>query len=338
MRDTQEEIYNYAYDLFEEKEYSEAINILEKFISKHNYFIDAFILLANCFVEINHFTDAARVLLNAEKINSKNPIIKYNLGYSLLCMGRVSDSINYFKEALELNPPEEIKEMSKRMLTERKFFEEKMENNYKISLAEEFECHDIFLEARQLLYSGRENEAINLYFKIIEKKPEHSETLHNIGAAYFKLGQFEKAIEFFDKSKKNDLLFLSNMAISNYKLGNKQKTKEYIELIRNSNEIPFTRDAVRILTILIELNENSLAKKITTDCIKKLQHPQLEFIYGVLLAKEGEFELAKNVFFSLKDYSDVCINYYKATEKLIKGDILNYDFNPEIICDDIQVI
>ena len=151
-----EEAYDYAYRLYEDGNNSEAITVLEGLCREHPEFLDALNLYAGCLINISHFIDATRILMNAEKIDPESPEIKYNLGYALLCAGRVSDAMRYFEESLKMNPQTEAKKMAERMLKERQDFEKNIENNYPISLEEEFECYDNFLKAQRFLYSKKE--------------------------------------------------------------------------------------------------------------------------------------------------------------------------------------
>lgn len=333
-----EEIYDYAYDLSEERRYSESIPLLEKLCREHPDFLEALNLYAGSLIKIDHFIEAARILLNAEKVNPKSPETKYNLGYALLCAGRVSDAMKCFEESLKMNPPKEAKKMAKRMLEERHTFEKNIENNYPISLEEEFECYDNFLNAQKLLYSNKEEKAIEIYMKILEKKPDHPETIHNIGTAYCNLNRYEKALEFFEKLKKKDELALSNLAIIYSKIGNIRKKEECIELIRKRKYDLPVRDGIRVVTALIELGEQSIAKDILNECRRKTPHPQLDFLQAVSLAKEGNWEDAKDLFMDLSDISDICAEYYEAADKLSKGKIKEYDFEPKLIFSDIQSV
>jgi Flp pilus assembly protein TadD len=133
-----EKLYFKGAELYEQGKYAEAIDVLSKACENAPYDADTLILLAGCYLNIYRYTDATKVLILADKTDAQNPIIKYNLGYALLCMGRLNDGKDYIKECLQLNPPSEIKKMAKRMLKSEKYFADHLENNYKISLEEEF--------------------------------------------------------------------------------------------------------------------------------------------------------------------------------------------------------
>lgn len=334
----QDDLYNCASDLVEQNRLSEAIDVLDKLITKYPDHLEAINLLANCYIELNYYVQAIKILLQIEKIQPKSPEIKYNLGYALLCDGRVNDAMNYFKESLKLNPPKEIKKMAGDMIKNRAEFENKLKNNYPISLEDEFECQDLFLKAQQLLYSGNEEKAIEIYNKILQKKPNHPETIHNIGTSYFQLGQYEKAIEFFEKSNKKDMLHILSLIIVNHKIGNNLKKEEYLKRINVLNEEPSLRDAVRIVSSLIDIDEDKIAKKLLVRFRHPTSHKQLDFLYAVILAKEGKYDNAATIFLHLSEFSDLCFEYFEATDKLSKNKIKNYDFKPLLIVPDITLL
>lgn len=62
-----EEAYDYAYRLYEDGNNSEAITVLEGLCREHPEFLDALNLYAGCLINISHFIDATRILMNAEK-------------------------------------------------------------------------------------------------------------------------------------------------------------------------------------------------------------------------------------------------------------------------------
>lgn len=334
-----DDLYNQAYDLFEEKNYGEAIELLKLLSDKYPKNLDILNLHANCLLNIFHFTDAARILQKAQKAFPKSSELKYNFGYALLCMGRIDDAMTTFNEALQMNPPKQVKVMINRMIKNKKDFDKHLENNYPITLEEEFECYDNFIRAQKLLYSGKEEEAIELYQEILDKKPGHIETLHNIGAAYFILKDYKEALKCFIKVNeiKEDMLLLANLAITSAKtndIGNKDK---YIIKIKKSKEIPAIRDSVRIAVILFELGEFELTEKLLKNCRRKTPHLQLDYLYAVALAKLGWYKKAKKLFFQLSDYSEDCIEDYLAADKLSKNKATKHTFKPSIIFGDISV-
>ncbi|MDP2749750.1 MAG: tetratricopeptide repeat protein [Nanoarchaeota archaeon] len=333
-----DKLYNRASDLIEQNKLAEAIDVLDKLIDKHPNYLEAINLLANCYIELNHYAHAIKILLHAEKIQPRSPEIKYNLGYALLCNGRLNDAVRYFEKSLELNPSVEVKKMVNNMIKTKEEFEKKLTNNYPISLEEEFECQDLFLKAQQLLYSGNEEKAIELYSKIIVKKPNHPETMHNIGTAYIKLKQYEKALKFFENSNKKDMLHIISMIDINHKMGDNLKKEEYLKRINASHEKPLLRDAVRIVSSLIDIDEDKTAKKLLIRFRHHTPHQQLDFLYAIILAKEGKYDDAGSIFLYLSEFSDLCFEYFEATDKLSKKKIKNYHFKPLLIVPDISLL
>lgn len=106
-----EQLYDEAAELYEEEKFAEAINLLEKAHNKDQEDVDVIVLLAGCYLKITHFTEVAKWLIVADKIETNNPVVKYNLGYALLCMGRLNDAMKNIKKCLRLNPDKEIKKL-----------------------------------------------------------------------------------------------------------------------------------------------------------------------------------------------------------------------------------
>ena len=333
---SKDELYNRAYDLFEEQRFAEAIGILASLHIKCPDDSSIAGLLANCHLKIHHFTDAARILMDADRAEPGNPEIKYNLGYALLCMGRVNDAMKAFDESLRFNPQKEVKKRISNIFNHRAEFEAKMENNYDIPLEDEFECYDMFIEAQQCLYSGKCERAISLYEKILLKKPYHSNTIDNIGVAYVMLKEPQKAMPYLEKAlslSPKDEIAIVNMAHAHFLLGNAEKSSQYVEEMMTIIKNPPLRDLIRLLTALIDMGQYKHAREL----INKGEHPQITFLSGVLYAKEKDYVNAKAEFFKVKGISEMAKRYYGKTGELISGKIKGFQFEAKVICSDIEM-
>ncbi len=331
-----DQLYDKGAELYAEGMYAEAIGVLLKAHAKDPGNIDVIILLAGCHINIAHFTDAARLLILADRLDADNPLIKYNLGYALLCMGRLNDATKCMKECLRLNPPSEIKNMAKRMLESKKYFAEGLENNYDISLEEEFECAEKFSKAQEHLYANRFEEAVALYKYILDKKPNFHRVIQNIGVCYTKSGQPEEALKFLENALHicpQDALCLGNLANAQYLLGNQNKSREYSEKAMTVAKEPLLRDLIRLVTLFIDIEQFEFARKLLDNYKDAHDNAQLTFLSGVLYAKQKEYLAAKNEFCKIRHCSNIARKYLSNTEQIIAGRINEYDFEPKIAVD-----
>ncbi len=333
---SEEDLYNLGVELYEEERFAEAIHVLSKAHARNKKDIDVLVLLAGCYIRIARFTEAARLLLSADKINSNDSMIKYNLGYALLCMGRLDDAMKYINECLQLNSEPEIKKMAKRMLKSKEFFVEKLENNYKISLEEEFECQANFSKAQEYLYTKHFAEAITLYKFILEKKHDFHRAIQNIGVCYIQQGNPQEALKQFEKSlsiSPNDELCLGNIAHAYYLLGNSEKSNEYSKKVINIIKKPLLRDLIRLVTLFIEIKQFGFARKLLNDYSDDYNNPQLTFLSGLLYARQKEYSAAKEEFKNISKMSKVARDYLEKVELISDGRIKEFNFELKMAID-----
>src|SRR3989338_2965000 len=331
-----EELYNKGAELYENERYAEALEILSEAYRKCPDDVDTIVLLAGCYINIAHFTQAARLLLDADKLNPNDPMIKYNLGYALLCMGRLNDAMRCMKKCLRLNPEAEIKKMAKRMINSKEHFTEKLENNYDIPLEEEFDCEDKFLLAQKHLYNNQFDKAIALYEWILEKKPNFYRAIQNIGVCYIQDGKPKEALKYFERAlsiSPNDNLCLGNLAHAHYLLGDYDKSKEYSEKSMKYVNKPLLRDLFRLITLFIEIEQFEFARELLSRYEGIHDNNQLTFLSGVLYAKKKEYLAAKEEFQSIRKYSKIAMKYFEKTKELANGKIKDYNFEAKIAFD-----
>lgn len=335
-----QEYLDIATDYYENKRYGEAIDLLERALKKYPNDTDILLLLSGCYMEITRFIDAIKILLFADKIEPNDASISYNLGFALLCAGRLDDCYKYLKKCLECNPPKEIKKMATRMLNSSEEFKSKLEKSESITLEDELEKYDNFTKAQKSLYAKEYDRALALYNRILEKNPNHHPSIMNIGVAYIMQDEFEKALPFLERAydiKPNDPMSIINLAHAHYFLGNKDKANKYIQELKQKLKEPILRDLIRIITALIKMKEFDFAKSL----LKSLEYrnPQLTFLSGVLFAIQKEYKKAKKRFSVLMEFDEVSEEYYNAITKLEEGKIKEFDFEPRnIIEGSIEVL
>ena len=123
----------------------------------------------------------------------------YNLGYVLERMGRVTEAITQYKQALRLNP-------------------------------EYAEAHRIL--GNHLLEAGEVSEAITHYEETVRLDPDRAEAHNNLGVALVRLGKLPEAVEHFRQALRinpNLADCHSNLAVALMRLGKESEALNHFE-------------------------------------------------------------------------------------------------------------
>ncbi len=333
------DIYDIAYDLHYQKRYAEVINLLESLSGNRKIDTDLMILLGDCYIKIGHFLDAVKVFLMAKEINPHDSAIIYNLGYSMICMGRLNDGFAYLRECLKYHPPKEIVKMANRMIKLEKEFRKKGEDKSFLTLEEDFVLHDKFLKARNYLYSDNYEEAILLYEEILKKNPNHAASIENIGLCYLNEGKIKESIPYFEKAHQldgADFLSLTNLFYAYWKLGEKDKADYYVKHIMKEIKNPFFRDITRIIAIFIDAGRYLEAEEL----IRHFSNDEMQMIFlrGVLNAKQKNYTEAIKNFQVIVGESAPAKRYYEKIKEIISKKIDNFDFDPMVVQWDVDTL
>jgi len=165
-----------------------------------------------------------------------------------------------------------------------------MEKNKNLTIEETF---NLAIKNHQ---EGKTDIAQNLYNKILEIDPNHSQTLNNIGTIFTNLKENQKAKECFEKAIKINPNYAeahNNLGIIFEKLGDLQKAKECYEKAIELN--PNYADAYYNIGIIFkELGNLQKAK----DCYKKTieidpNHSSSHNNLGVIFKELGNLQKAK---------------------------------------------
>ena len=94
-----------------------------------------------------------------------------------------------------------------------------------------FEANQLFEKAWQYQKNGDSDETINYYDEFLKIRPNDAVALNNIGCEYFRKGQYEKALEWFERKAKiePDYTVFKNMGTSYFALQQYEKALEYFE-------------------------------------------------------------------------------------------------------------
>ena len=168
-----------------------------------------------------------------------------------------------------------------------------MKNNKSLTIEETF---SLAVKNHQV---GKIDIAQNLYIKVLEIDPNHSQTLNNRGTIFTNLKEYQKAKECFEKVieiNPNYASAYNNLGVIFLGLGEIEKAKDCFEKAIELN--PNYAEALNNLgNIFKELKENQKAK----DCYKKVIeiNPNYASAYnnlGVIFLGLGEIEKAKDCF------------------------------------------
>ncbi len=126
----------------------------------------------------------------------------------------------------------------------------------------------IIAGANKLYGAGKYDEALKSYNEALISNPDSYAINYNMGAAYFKKGEYEKAISAFEKASISSDKSLESKA--NYNIGNSKyklgKLKKNTDL---SNTVKLLREALDYYKRAIELESNDNDAKINHELVEK---------------------------------------------------------------------
>lgn len=126
----------------------------------------------------------------------------------------------------------------------------------------------IIAGANKLYGAGKYDEALKSYNEALISNPDSYAINYNMGTAYFKKGEYEKAISSFEKASLCSDISLENKA--NYNIGNSKyklgKLKENTDL---SNTVKLLREALDYYKRAIELDSNDKDAKLNHELVEK---------------------------------------------------------------------
>jgi tetratricopeptide (TPR) repeat protein len=335
------ELLEKGYRLYADKRYGEAAELFVRVLDADPWDTDAMVALAGCLMYMGHFTQAARILKHAAEVHPDDPLIRYNLGYALACMGRLSEARRELRRCLKPGSPQDIKQQAE-MLTSAL---NKLKSDEGIPFEKEVMCHNLFLEAQRLLVNQQYKEAIQVYMQILKIKPNHAASFANIGLCYERIGNLEKALEYFRRAHEldeSDPLTLLNMSHIFHRQGCDRKAEEYMRKgLKQVSPVTPPRDIYRIATILVEMGKLGEGEQFLKDQLRKRSGDiQLTFFLGVAMAKQGKLSEAQQVWRQIKDECKEARKYMEAAEKVLKGEktLEEADFRMLIVAKTMEVL
>lgn len=157
-----------------------------------------------------------------------------------------------------------------------------------------------FQRAEEALLNGNYERAIRLYEKVLASKPELHIARRNIGVCHEMLGQFDKALEYYETVIKRDELFSRSVYYragwASYKMGDYEKALAYygkFEFLLGKPAHEFSdiadKEAEEEAQMVAELDNNIRACYISRDSITFLSVKEIENLGGNINSRADEY-------------------------------------------------
>ncbi len=157
-----------------------------------------------------------------------------------------------------------------------------------------------FQRAEEALLNRNYERAIRLYEKVLASKPELHIARRNIGVCYEMLGQFDKALEYYETVIKRDEFFSRSIYYragwASYKMGDYEKALTYygkFEFLLGKPAHEFSdiadKEADEEAQMVAELDNNIRACYISRDSITFLSVKEIENLGGNINSRADEY-------------------------------------------------
>jgi len=182
----------------EKENYREAINFLDKALTKKKYLKEAYTEKAHCYTKLNKDDSAIIVYSQLISFDPNNNLALYNIGLCMYRQEKFDEAINYFKRVLIIkgyNPDDTSKSQFTMEYTE--FGKELLgkEDRFEVPFS------DLFYMSGLAHYSiGQRKKAYSYFMDCISRKAYVGESYYMIGFCWLESNQKEKACESFKNS------------------------------------------------------------------------------------------------------------------------------------------
>lgn len=190
-------------------------------------------------LELQNHSKAASFFTEAVKIDRTNAEYIYNLGVAYSLNGWFEEAQKCFNSAIALNPENvDIHYAQAYLYYEQKnYLKAKLELNFILNKVRNYPKAKI-LEAIVLSAEGNLLSAEEILKEFISEDPKNDFAYWGFGVVYENLGQFEKAIPYFEKAisiNKTSVEYIYKLAEVAFKMQDYSKTLENIKLILEIN-------------------------------------------------------------------------------------------------------
>ncbi len=157
-------------------------------------------LMAGAYVQTGYWKDSYSLWAHTLACTTENSVAHYNLGYALADHGKMTDAIEQYKQALQINP-----------------YYAEGQNNWGNALADQGKLADAIEHYERALQidpdyaeghnnlglalagQGKLDEAIGQYERALQIKPDNAEARNNLGLALARQGKVTEAIEQYER-------------------------------------------------------------------------------------------------------------------------------------------
>jgi Tfp pilus assembly protein PilF len=255
-----ERYYSFAFEYMKQKNYDEAIPLLEKAVKADPTYVDAYLALKQVYLMVGDTSKALEICKeNFGCFSDPESNRKIALAYaSLLDMtGESEKAEQLFLDVIEKNPADANSYDLYASFLESKGRNDKALENYKIAYQYDPDNGGIAFRYGSLLFKlGRYREAIVLLKKAEEVFVDDIEVIKIIDESYIELGEYENAIEAF----KSIIKIIPEHVSSRLQIGN-----AYIKMGQYETAEKYFNEALKIesdnLTVYYQLINLELTRK-----------------------------------------------------------------------------
>lgn len=182
---------------------SEGINAIENDRVKMQ--LDLFLNRAISLQKDERFDESIDNYIKAVRLSPRNPDIHYNIGTCFQAKKDWFQAEKAYRKALDLNPDHEEAGLALKKLTD---------DRRETQIAEAFD------KAVELHKNKQYNEAIQIYLKVSQDKPNNDTLFYNIGTAYQAIGNFDEAKKYYQRAaaiKSDDEIYAQAISTVNLK-------------------------------------------------------------------------------------------------------------------------
>jgi tetratricopeptide (TPR) repeat protein len=153
--------------------------------------------------QVKTWQSSVTLFERALAVTKGNYVAHHNIGQYHLKAGRLSEAIDHFTNAVEINPKFELAHLSLGVALSRQGKIDDAIRFYTRALALKPDYVLAYNNLGNARYrQGKYREAISHYLQAIQIDPDYAEAYNGIGAALIRLGETDKALVFFKKALK----------------------------------------------------------------------------------------------------------------------------------------
>ena len=151
--------------------------------------------------QVKTWQSSVTLFERALAVTKNNYVAHNNLGHYRLQEGRLTEAINHFSMAVEINPKFELAYLNLGVTLSRQGKIDEAIRSYTCALKVKPDFVVAYNNLGNALYrQGKYQKAITNYLQAMQIDPNYAEAYNGMGAALIRLGEIEKAVVFFKKA------------------------------------------------------------------------------------------------------------------------------------------